>query len=108
MKLVIGGAYQGKRAYVEAHYPNEAVVENFHLLLWEWLQAGIEPQSYLEEKLPDFLDKVVICEDIFCGVVPVDPLERRWREELGRGVTRVAREAEEVVRVFCGLGTRLK
>ena len=46
--------------------------------------------------------------DISQGVVPVDPLQRAWREACGRALIYLAQEAGEVYRVFCGLPERLK
>ena len=59
-------------------------------------------QSFLER------DSVLIATDISCGVVPVDPLMRAWREACGRMNNLLAEEADEVWRLFCGLPQRLK
>jgi adenosylcobinamide kinase/adenosylcobinamide-phosphate guanylyltransferase len=104
MKLVIGGAYQGKTEYAREHFPEMDIVKDFHLLVLETIKIGDNPM----ELLKNCADKVIVCDDIFCGVVPVDPLTRKWREELGRVLAAAAKESDEVVRVFCGLGTRLK
>ena len=53
-------------------------------------------------------DAVVICTDVSCGVVPMDRVQRLWREEVGRTVCALARRADSVPRVFCGLPLRLK
>jgi len=108
MKLIIGGAYQGKGLYAAEHYGGMEPVHDFHLLVLEWLKNGVDPMAYMDEHLAEYNDKVVICDDIFCGVVPADPLERRWRESLGPVLARLSKDCDEVVRVFCGLGTRLK
>ncbi len=104
MKLIIGGAYQGKREYALERFPGMDIVCDFHLKVLNMVKNGENPLNLLD----DCRDKVIICDDIFCGVVPVDELARKWREELGRFLTVAARESDEVVRVFCGLGTRLK
>ena len=53
-------------------------------------------------------DAVLIGDDIFCGVVPIDPTERAWREEAGRFYGRISARAEKVCRMFCGLPLELK
>jgi len=109
MKLVIGGASQGKRAYAAEYYGDDfEIIADFHLLILELLKKGASPVEYMNEHLPEYEDKVIICDDIFCGVVPEDPLMRRWRESLGNVIAVIAKESDEVVRVFCGLGVRLK
>jgi adenosyl cobinamide kinase/adenosyl cobinamide phosphate guanylyltransferase len=104
MKLIIGGAYQGMREYAVLRYPELEVVEDFHLKVFNMIKNGENPQKLLE----DCKDKVIICDDIFCGDVPVFQLARRWREELARVLAIAAAESDEVIRVFCGIGTRIK
>ena len=62
------------------------------------------------EKLADELTgrKVVIATEVGCGVVPADPLERRWREEAGRLSCLLAERADTVIRVCCGIPQLLK
>ena len=47
-------------------------------------------------------------ERVGCGVVPLDPAERAWREEVGRLCCALAQKAERVERIFCGLSMVLK
>ena len=51
---------------------------------------------------------IFICEDIFCGVVPLGADMRAWREMTGRMCSFLSSEAENVTRVFCGLEQVLK
>ena len=41
-------------------------------------------------------------------MVPLDPFERRWREETGRALCRLAAASERVERIVCEIGVRLK
>ena len=50
----------------------------------------------------------VVCDEIGCGVVPVDAFERAWREETGRICCMLAERAARVDRIFCGIATCLK
>lgn len=108
MKLIIGGAYQGKRQYALEHYADKSIIPEFHLIVLELLKEDIDPVAYLKEHILEYVDKVIICDDISCGVVPIDPLMRKWREAVGHVLAILAKESNEVVRVFCGIGTRLK
>ena len=124
MILVIGGAYQGKLSYVLDNYAQKTVyhcdietpaidlsadiINALHLLILAQLRAGIDPLVYLRERLPELKEKVLICDDITCGVVPVDYEARLWRETTGRGLVMLSKNSDEVIRVFCGIGSRLK
>lgn len=52
--------------------------------------------------------KVVLATEVGCGVVPVDPAERKKREEAGRLACLLAARAETVIRVCCGIPQLLK
>ena len=84
MELVIGGAYQGKLDYAKGKYSLEdedifcctegsiwvdrskKCVCHLEQYLLACIHAGIQPD--LEFRT----DGIVICDDISCGVVPVD------------------------------------
>jgi len=52
--------------------------------------------------------RVVIATEIGGGVVPIDPAERAKREAAGRLACALARRADTVIRVCCGLPELLK
>ncbi len=79
-----------------------------HLLIWARLEAGLDPLAYLQQHQDLLTQSIIICDDVSCGVVPVDPALRLWRETAGRCTVWLAREASSVIRVFCGLATPLK
>ena len=108
MKLIIGGAYQGKTEYACENYAGMGTITGFHLIVLGMLKNGADPVEEVKVSLPEYADKVIICDDISCGVVPVDPLMRKWREELGRVLAILSKESDEVVRLFCGIPTILK
>ena len=55
----------------------------------------------------DFPNGTVLCgNDIFCGVVPIDATERKYREVCGRYYQKIASKMR-TVRVFCGIATEL-
>lgn len=51
---------------------------------------------------------VVVTNELGCGIVPMDPADREYRETVGRICTCLAARSEEVVRVICGVGMVLK
>jgi len=126
MILVIGGAYQGKLAYAlnrfeltssEVYCCNDndttmpqgkAIVYDIDRWILALVQAGRNVAGEIERFIESNKSVVVICNDISCGVVPVDAVMRKWREEVGRAMGKCAQQSEEVIRLFCGIPTRLK
>lgn len=110
MVLIIGGAYQGKHDCQREQYPirDGGLVDDLHLWVRQRLETGGDPLGELKDRLDSLRDKVIICEDISCGVVPVDSLDRQWRETTGRCAALLASRADRVVRVFCGIPTIIK
>lgn len=124
MELYIGGAYQGKRecacarhyfreeqiylcgdGYPDFFLPCVASLERF--TLW-CVRNDVDAVEFFQCRKEDWKDHVLICEDISCGVVPIEPELRKWREMNGRLCLYLAKEAEAVYRVLCGLEQRLK
>lgn len=125
MILIFGGAYQGKLDYAKGHwnFKDEDVFfceENLTIDLSKKVICGLEKFVYactLEgAETKDVLaayeisldDKIFIADDISQGVVPIEPDRRAWREGVGRTLLWLGKNADEVHRVFCGLGQRLK
>ena len=122
MELIIGGAYQGKRAYAkEALGVSDGdfftcsgttldtsfrCIEHLERYTLACVQTGLDSMEVTD--LDTLSDKIVICDDISCGVVPIDPLERAWREQTGRLLTKLSGRASRVTRIFCGLPLELK
>lgn len=120
--LIVGGACQGKREYAKNAYGlketeilpwNEereaaSCIADLHLRVRACLEKGLTQQEVLEKLLPFCRGKIVLCDDIFCGVVPLDALERQWREVTGRLLCRLAQEADSVIRMQCGLPQAIK
>ena len=125
MHLIIGGRYQGKRAYAEKLYPHCPIVYNLasenpaninapglitdlHLGVKTLLTEGILPCGFFMSRLEVLRGCVIIGDEIGGGVVPLDEFSRRWRDETGRVYQALAREADMVDRGFAGLALRLK
>ena len=127
MKLVIGGTAQGKLEYALSAYdvqrnmvwdgrlPSETddierlvIINHFH----QWAKERIMSGGCPEDEIMSFLDShencIIICDEIGNGIVPIDPFEREYRERVGRILVQLAKRAEEVERIICGIGQRIK
>lgn len=58
--------------------------------------------------LDAYRDCIIICDEVGNGIVPASPAEREYRERVGRILITLAQKAEEVERVICGIGQKLK
>ncbi|MGN0435714.1 MAG: bifunctional adenosylcobinamide kinase/adenosylcobinamide-phosphate guanylyltransferase [Wujia sp.] len=110
MIFVIGGAYQGKTEYVNESFGEEyEIVDDYQLVVKEQLRTGENPIERATELLENVLDKtVIISNELGAGLVPIDGFERAYREVNGRVNCLIAERAEQVIRVICGIGTRIK
>ena len=124
--LVIGGYAQGKLAYVKQQFDlseyeqydrvlpvsgtggKNILIDHLHL----WVKKQLEEQNDPETALRTFLEKqtkwILISDEVGNGIVPMGTLEREYRERTGRMLITVAQQADEVIRVVCGIGQKLK
>ena len=70
------------------------------------IRTGQDEQALLQNAA--LQDKILIFDDISCGVVPMDAETREWREAVGRMNAALAAQADTVTRIFCGLPLELK
>ena len=118
--LIIGGAYQGKTTFAKKQF-SLSDEDIFVCTQEEEPDFSRKCISHYENyvawclknnKLPktEFLStegvKIVICNDIFCGVVPVDSFQRTLREQTGIALQKLAQNAC-VFRVFCGKAQKI-
>lgn len=109
MILIIGGAWQGKTEYAKAAFGENAVMINhYHLRVKEQLKEGKEPLMEAQKLLEENEECIIISDEIGYGLVPVDAFEREYREMAGRVNCYLAKKAEQVIRVVCGIGERIK
>ena len=102
--LIIGGAYQGKRKVAENLYVDLPRIENLHEIVRKMLKEDKDPLS-----LADTLcGHVITCDEIGCGIVPVDADDRLWREMTGDACQYLAARAGTVFHVVCGIPVLLK
>ncbi len=110
MILVIGGTFQGKKEFAKALAAEKKlrVVNFFHNQIQELLEAGENVDEYIRRFLEKNPRTVIVMDEVGAGVVPVERSDREYREAIGLAGQHLAREAEEVYRVVCGIGMRIK
>ncbi len=113
MILITGPAYAGKRDYVRSHWGLDPEALD-RRAVWK-VEAGLRSSGRLSEKdmeelAEDLAEKYdfVILRECGSGVIPMEQDERDWREAAGRLSCCLAGRAQEVHRVVCGIGQRLK
>lgn len=84
------------------------LITHFELLVRREMEAGRDPYVFAEHLMQENPDAIVTADEIGCGIVPMETFERDYRETDGRVCQRIAAFAEEVHRVTCGLGMRIK
>lgn len=137
MKLIIGGYAQGKLDYVLTKYNLQenmvwdgiltdtvlvdtvstdnvglhntcVVINHFHQWVKQRIIEGGCPEEEIKSFLDDYENCIIICDEIGNGIVPLDKFEREYRERVGRILIRLAKRAEEVERILCGIGQKIK
>lgn len=133
MVLVTGGRAQRKLEAARGIYGSDAVyIDRLQDIIKDWLAslpAGREAEykklradspedmseaellcgAFMEEVASDFDDSaVVICDEIGCGIVPLERTERLYRDVTGLVCCRLAERAESVIRVYLGICQRIK
>ena len=131
MILIIGGFAQGKLHYVKQRYVHcedgrevtvldgtlelptgtgalQVIVNHLHHYIREQLRQGTDPEGMIENFCKEHPDCILICDEIGNGIVPMEAEERTYRERTGRILEQLAAQADEVVRVVCGIGLKIK
>ena len=124
MELFIGGFAQNKLEYVKSLYPqleskedskNFRLINDFHLFVRECLKSG-KSQEEIAAEIEKIIDDeeacgkklLIICDEIGSGLVPLEKDDRAWREVTGRLLCLLAKKAERVTRIVCGIGQVIK
>lgn len=130
MELWIGGRDQGKLSLAMQRYPQARVIDeselweelslnageklvwnHLHLFVRKWLALGKGPEEIWElvkNVMKDHSDLIILCDEIGNGIVPMEKEERRYREETGRLLCKLAGQAESVERIYCGIPVKIK
>lgn len=124
MHLYFGGAYNGKLEYIKNHYSikdeevfnckedkidfSKRVINGVDKFIYFNAINGRESFRYFYDNLEKLKGKIIICDEVSSGIVPLKKEERFWREETGRVLQLLSENSTKVVRVFCGIPTVLK
>lgn len=122
MELIFGGAYQGKTQFAAQKYhlsdtdiftcedvtlsPDARCIRHLERFARACCASGLDPLTEFTRQSPRAV--CFLADDISCGIVPLEPFERQWREASGRLLSALARQADTVTRIFCGLPLELK
>lgn len=126
MIFIIGGNSQGKLQFVMDYYSlsedqvtdgencilseafNKPLLDKLHILIKRLITAGIEPSDFVMKGIDENPRITIICDELGCGVIPLDKGERAFREVVGRIQCEIAKQADKVFRVYCGIPTLIK
>ena len=86
----------------------QVIVNHLHHSIREQLRQGTAPEAMIEHFCKEHPDCILICDEIGNGIVPMEAEERTYRECTGRILEGLAAQADEVVRVVCGIGQKIK
>lgn len=108
MKLYIGGTFQDQEELARRENPNSVILTDFHETVREALRRGEDGAAVAGRLLRELPDAVVVANEIGAGIVPMDAEDRAWRENAGRALCILAEASQQVTRVVCGIGMRIK
>ena len=110
MVFIFGGAYQGKTDFAKEAFSlaegdifscsgteidfSRRCVDNIESFTLACTRAGIDPVEYFRVHRGEWEESILICRDMFCGVVPMGAETRAWRQDTGRLTQYLSREAE--------------
>lgn len=126
MKMIIGGAFQGKTSFAKERFGlsdeeiidgeicdhNAAIkakcVKNFHALVRRIVEENGNVSEYVERLCRENPNAVIITNEIGSGIIPLEKSERIWREQAGKAGCIIAKKSELVVRIYCGIPEVIK
>ena len=124
MILIFGGAYNGKLEFIKERYNisnediffcrnanleyDKKVICGVHIFTKACITNNIKPLEYLKNNINLLNDKIILCDEINSGIVPMEKIDRDWREETGRVIQFLSKNSSEVYRIFFGIEEKLK
>lgn len=126
MHIVFGGAFNGKRKYVKEQLKPDSIVWAESELpgvgesaviagLEQWIRKQLEQQrseqdilALIRELEESSGERIWILTDISRGIVPIDPLEREWRDVTGRSYQYLFGKAQHITRIWYGIPQSIK
>lgn len=126
MKLITGGANQGKLDYAKKIYnlndndvcsgkefclsTNSTVkcIYDYQLLVKKIIDLDQDPIAFTKQLIFKYPNLIIILNEIGSGIIPIDKENRVWREQVGKAGCLIAKNAESVERIVCGIPQVLK
>lgn len=110
MRLIIGDLFQGRKEYAISKYGESITI---YSELADFIKEELKSNNTQEEIISNVLNiaeryDVVIAEESYGGLTPIDYEERVFTEIYGRTLVELANLAMSVERVVCGIGITLK
>lgn len=107
MRMEAGKVAEGKTDGFEAVL-DRPIIHDFHEYIKRLLKECKSPEAFVDEIERNNPNVIIITNELGCGIVPIDPNEREWREAAGRAAVRLAGASERVYRLVCGIPTKIK
>lgn len=124
MILIFGGAYNGKLEFVKEKYNinnekiffckgehlefDKKVICGLHIFTKACIINKIDSLELLKDNINSLNDKIIICDEINSGIVPMEKLDRKWREETGRALQLLSKNSLHIYRIFFGIEEKIK
>lgn len=124
MILVFGGAFNGKLEFVQEKFKiakediffcrdekinyDKKVICGLHIFIRACVVNNINSVSILKSNEKYLKDKIIICDEINSGIVPIEKIYREWREETGQAMQLLSQNSDSIYRIFFGIGEKLK
>ncbi|SES02826.1 bifunctional adenosylcobinamide kinase/adenosylcobinamide-phosphate guanylyltransferase [Psychrobacillus sp. OK032] len=124
MHVIFGGAFNGKRAYVEQRIQGRSVqwvnaeedipvfLSNTEVIvvfgIENLLQTKLEKWLECLERWNEEIEVIVIATEIGRGIVPMEASTRKLRDDVGRFYQQLFTKAESVTRIWYGISQTIK
>lgn len=128
MKLITGGSWQGQKEWIESRKEADGTIADgmtdgpgqagkaAGILNFQGYVRRMAEEGHKEEEILKFAEDIVSSnpnviismDQVGCGVVPMDPFERRYRELAGKTGQLLASLADEVYWITAGISRRIK
>ena len=89
-------------------YKKSDIINNLQDIIRVMLEKGTDADTEIMKIIEAKPGCVIICNEVGCGLVPIDPSEREYRDTVGKICCKLAARAVRVHRVICGIGTVIK
>lgn len=103
--MIIGGQGEDKLGYCKKNFEFDrlSVIEDLHIHLREMF---LKDENAFIDKLAS--KDIIIADEIGYGIVPIEKEQRQFRDYYGSICTELAKRADRVIRIVCGIEQLIK